>query len=140
MRLKIKKLNSDAILPSYAHPGDAGLDLYALEEYSLSPQEIKSFSTGLAIELEANYVALIKDKSGLALKYGLHTLGGVIDAGYRGEIKVILINHGRQDYLIKVGDKIAQLLIVPVIQAEIKEVSKLSNSSRGKQGFGSSGR
>jgi len=137
MQIKIKKLNPDAILPTYAHPGDAGLDLCSLEECTLQPNERKALHTGIAIELEPGYVSLVKDRSGLAVKHGMHTLAGVIDAGYRGEYKIVLINHGRQAYTIKKGDKIAQLLIMPVAQAEVKEVPELSDSSRGTGGFGS---
>ncbi len=140
MQIKIKKLNPDAILPAYAHPGDAGLDLYSLEEYTLQPDERKALSTGIAIELEPGYVALVKDRSGLALKHGVHTLAGVIDAGYRGECKIVLINHGAQAYTVKKGDKIAQLLIMPVAQVKVKEVVELSDSSRGSAGFGSTGK
>jgi dUTP pyrophosphatase len=140
MQIKIKKLNPDAILPAYAHPGDAGLDLYSLEEYTLQPDERKALSTGIAIELEPDYVALVKDRSGLALKHGVHTLAGVIDAGYRGECKIVLINHGAQAYTVKKGDKIAQLLIMPVAQVKVKEVVELSDSSRGSAGFGSTGK
>jgi len=140
MQIKVKKLNPDAILPNYAHPGDAGLDLFSLETYKLKPQERKAFATGITIELESGYVSLVKDKSGLAAKYGLHTLAGVIDAGYRGEYKIILINHGNQTYTINQGDKIAQLLIMPVVQVEIKETDELSDTSRNTGGFGSTGK
>lgn len=140
MQVKIKKLNPQAIIPNYAHPGDAGLDLYSLEDYELQPGERRGFPTGIAIELATGYVSLIKDKSGLAVKHGIHTIAGVIDAGYRGEYNIILINHGTEPYLIKKGDKIAQLLIMPVAQAEIIEDNNLSNTSRGAGGFGSSGK
>ncbi len=140
MQIKIKKLNPQAIIPHYAHPGDAGLDLFSLETYELQPQERKAFATGIAIELEPGYVSLIKDKSGLAAKYGIHTLAGVIDAGYRGEYKIVLINHGNKSYTINKGDKIAQLLIMPVIQVEVNEVDELTDSSRGVGGFGSTGK
>ncbi len=140
MQIKIKKLNPDAIIPNYAHLGDAGLDLFSLETYKLQPQERRAFAIGISIELEPGYVSLIKDKSGLAINHGVHTLAGVIDSGYRGEYKIILINHGVEPYIIKKGDKIAQLLIVPVIQAEINVVDNLSTTSRGNGGFGSTGR
>jgi len=140
MQIKIKKLKKEAIIPNYAHPGDAGLDLYSLEDYELQPGERKGFPTGLAIELELGYVSLIKDRSGLAVNHGIHTLAGVIDAGYRGEYNVVLINLGNKDYTIKKGDKIAQLLIMPVAQAEIIEDNNLSDSSRGVGRFGSTGK
>ncbi len=140
MRIKVKKLNPQAVFPDYSHPGDAGLNLYSLEDYLLQPRERHAFATGLAIEFEPGYVGLIKDRSGLAFKHGLHALAGVIDAGYRGEYKIVLINLGSQVYHIKRGDKIAQLLIMPVIQAEIIEADQLSGSSRGSGGFGSTGK
>ncbi len=140
MRIKVKRLSPQAILPDYSHPGDAGLNLYSLEDYTLQPNERRALATGLAIEFEPGYVGLIKDRSGLATKHGLHTLAGVIDAGYRGEYKIVLINLGSQAYQIKRGDKIAQLLIVPVAQVEVLEAEHLSDSSRGSGGFGSTGK
>lgn len=140
MRIKVKRLSPQAILPDYSHPGDAGLNLYSLEDYTLQPNERRALATGLAIEFEPGYVGLIKDRSGLAAKHGLHTLAGVIDAGYRGEYKIVLINLGSQAYQIKRGDKIAQLLIVPVAQVEVLEAEQLSDSSRSSGGFGSTGK
>lgn len=140
MQIKIKKLNPKAILPDYSHPGDAGLNLYSLEDYELKPAERKDFSTGISIEIEPGYVALVKDRSGLAVKSGIHTMAGVIDAGYRGEYKVVLINHGQQPYQVNQGDKIAQLLIMPVEQVKIQQVDELSDSYRSNGGFGSTGK
>lgn len=140
MKVKIKKLDAEAKLPSYAHPGDAGLDLYSLEDYILKPGERHIFFSGFALEFRDGYVARVLDKSGLPKNYGLHTMGGVFDAGYRGEYNVNLINLGNEPYQIKKGDKIAQLLIIPCLSAELKEVDELSETSRGEGRFGSSGR
>jgi len=140
MKIKIKKLNPAAIIPTYAHPGDAGLDLYALEYYELKPGERKIFDLGFALEFPTGYVAMVKDKGGLPKKAGLHTMGGVFDAGYRGEYNVNLINLGDQVYKINHGDKIAQLIIFPVAQAELEETDTLSETSRDKGRFGSTGK
>jgi dUTP pyrophosphatase len=140
VQVKIKKLKPKAIIPTYAHRGDAGLDLYSLEDYKLKPGERKIFFLGFALEFPNNYVAIVKDKSSLPKNSGLHTLGGVFDAIYRGEYNVNLINLSNQPYQIKKGDKIAQLLILPVATAELKQTTNLSKTSRGPKGFGSTGR
>jgi dUTP pyrophosphatase len=139
IKIKIKKLHPDAILPHYAHEGDAGLDLYAVEDVILWPAERVAVPTGLAIELPQGYVSLIWDKSGLALKEGITTIGGVIEHTYRGEYKVIILNTTSQYYYVKKGEKIAQLLIQPIMTAEIEEVQELSQTNRGAGGFGSTG-
>ena len=140
MKLKIKRLNSEAILPTYAHPGDVGLDLYSLEDYDLKPMERKVFFVGFALEFENGYAAIVKDKSSLPNKAGIHTMGGVFDAGYRGEYNVQLINLGQEIYHISKGNKIAQLVIYPVEIAELEEVKELADSSRGEGRFGSTGK
>ena len=140
MELKIKKLNPEAKFPNYAHPGDVGLDLYSLEDYDLKPGERKIFYVGFALEFPNGYAAIIKDKSSLPAKAGLHTMGGVFDAGYRGEYNVNLINLGQEVYHIEKGDKIAQLVIYPVIIADLVEAEELSGSSRGAGNFGSTGK
>lgn len=137
--LKIKKLRPEAILPSYAHPGDAGMDFYSCEDYILKPGERKLFPTGLSIELPEGYVSLIWDKSGLAAKSGLTCLGGVIEHTYRGEYGVILLNTSDVSCEIKKGQKIAQCLVQPICTAEIEEVKELSETKRGFGGFGSTG-
>lgn len=139
MQLKIKKLNENAKIPVYAHHGDAGLDLYSSEDTVLEPGQVVSVPTGLAFEIPHGYAGLIWDKSGLALKHGLKMMGGVIDSGYRGETKIVVINLGKQPYEVKKHTKIAQMLIQPVVSAEIEEVKELSDSSRATGGFGSSG-
>ncbi len=140
MKLKIKKLFSDTKLPSYAHPGDVGMDMYAREDCDLKPGERKVFFTGFALEFEPGYTAIVKDKGSLPNKAGIHTLGGVFDAGYRGEYNVQLINLGQATYHISIGDKIAQLVIFPVAIAELEEVVELAGSSRGEGRFGSTGK
>lgn len=141
MELKILKLDSSAISPHYAHPGDAGLDLFAIAESEILPGESKLIKTGIAIELPVGVEAQIRPRSGLALKHSITVLNtpGTIDTGYRGEIGVILINHGRTKFQVVKGMKIAQMVIASFIQAEISVVEKLSDSRRGSGGFGSTG-
>ncbi len=140
MKIKIKKLKPDTVIPSYAHPGDAGLDLYSLEDHELKGGERKIFDLGFALEFPKGYVACVKDKGGLPKNAGLHTMGGVFDAGYRGEYNVNLINLSNQLYKINKGDKIAQLVIMPIIEAELKETDELSKTSRDQGRFGSTGK
>lgn len=139
MKIKIKKLYPDVILPSYAYPGDAGLDLYSHEDFDLEPGKNKIFGLGLALEFDSGFVGLLKDRSSLSTKC-VHCLGGVLDSKYRGEYKLNLINLGKEIYKIKKGDKIAQLLIMPIKQVELSEVLELKITDRGEGGFGSSGR
>jgi len=140
MLIKIKKLNNNTILPTYAHPGDVGMDLYSLEDYILKPNERHIFMLGFALEFPIGYAAIVKDKSSLPKNGGLHTMGGVFDAGYRGEYNVLLVNMGDEPYEIKTGHKIAQLVIYPVVIAELEEANELSDSERGYGGFGSTGK
>lgn len=140
-KLKIRKINENAILPNYAHEGDAGLDLYAVKELILKPGDRGLVHTGIQIELPKNTEAQIRPRSGLALKNGITTLNspGTIDEGYRGEIGVILINHGNETFKVEQGMKIAQMVIKPVFKVDIIEVTELSNTERNERGFGSSG-
>ncbi len=140
MNLKIKRLHPDAILPRYAHEGDAGLDLYTLEKIEIKPGERKSIPVGFAMELDFGYVALIWDKSGLSHTYGLKTLGGVVDAGYRGEVKVGVINLSDTPIIFEKGHKLAQMLIQKIESPEITEVQELNDSARGAGSFGSTGK
>ena len=140
MKLNIKKLHPDAKIPTYAHEGDAGFDLYACEDVVVAPGERVLVSTGIAMEIPSGFVGLIWDKSGLSNTHGLKTLGGVVDAGYRGEVKAGLINLGIEEYHVGLGHKVAQMLIQKVEHAEIYEVSELSNTLRGEGGFGSTGK
>lgn len=140
-KLKIQKLSSKAIIPNYANPGDAGLDLYSIDEIELRKGERALVHTGIKIELPKNTEAQIRPRSGLALKNGITLVNspGTIDEGYRGEIGVIVINHGDELFKIEEGMKIAQMVIKPIFKVEVEEVENLSESERGENGFGSSG-
>ena len=111
MILKIKKLDKDAKMPQYANPDDAGFDLFSIQDLEIKPNERVKIPTGIAMEIPAGHVGLIWDKSGLSHKHGLKTLGGVIDAVYRGEIMISMINFGHESYKIEKGHKIAQMII-----------------------------
>lgn len=137
--LKIKRLHQDAVIPHYALPGDVGLDVHSLEDMSVSPGEHVRLYTGFAMEFPHGYAAIVKDKSSIS-KAKLHTMGGVFDAGYRGEYNIHLVNLGDTTYEIKKGDKIAQIVMLPVAVPTIEEVTELSESERGEGSFGSTGR
>ncbi len=139
MRFRIKKLSPDVTLPSYAHEDDAAMDVCANEDYELKPGERHHFGLGFSAEFSAGYVCHVWDRGGLASKQGLTTLGGVIDAGYRGEYAVVLLNTADKPVQIKKGDRIAQMVIQKVEHVDIEETDTLNDSSRGK-GWGSSGR
>ena len=143
MRVKIKRIDANAFLPEYAHgpQEDAGLDLRAVADAVLAPGEPQAVGTGLAIELPPGFEAQIRPRSGLALKHAitLPNSPGTIDPGYRGEIRVILLNLGREPYRIARGERIAQLVVARYEQVEWEE-SDLSDTTRGGGGFGSSGR
>jgi dUTP pyrophosphatase len=141
MILKIKKLHPDAIAPSYSHPGDAGLDLFSVEETSIEPGASKLVKTGISIELPPGTEGQVRPRSGLALKHQITLLNspGTIDEGYRGEVGVIAINHGKETFAVTKGMKIAQLLVKPVIRVEVQEAEDLSDTARGAGGFGSTG-
>lgn len=142
MELKVKRLCDTAVLPYYAHPGDAGLDLVAVEAQAIAPGESSLVRTGIAIELPPGTEAQVRPRSGLALKHQITVLNspGTIDAGYRGEISIILINHGRQPFKVEPGMRIAQLVIAPVLQVTVTDADSLvETSSRSIGGFGSTG-
>ena len=136
--IKVKKLHPDATVPMYAHPGDAGMDLYSVEDLILRPNYRAKIKTGISIELPSGYVSLVWDKSGVSSK-GIKVLGGVLDSGYRGEYIVMLVNLSSEDFEIKKGQKVAQLLIQKVENPEIEIADELSDTSRGAGGFGSTG-
>jgi dUTP pyrophosphatase len=140
MILKIKKLDPDATLPKFAHPGDAGMDLYANETVTLQPGESAKIKTGISMEIPEGYVGLVWDKSGLATNNKIKTLGGVIDSGYRGESLLGVINLGSEPYTFEKGHKVAQMLIQKIERPEIIEAEELSDTSRGTGGFGSTGK
>lgn len=141
MKLNIKRLSGDAIMPCYAHPGDAGLDVFSVEEKLIEAGTAELVGTGISIELPEGTEAQIRPRSGLALKHCITVLNspGTIDEGYRGEIKVILINHGKDAFKVEKGMKIAQMVVQPVLRVEVAEAGELSESKRGDNGFGSSG-
>jgi dUTP pyrophosphatase len=141
VNVKVAKLHPAALLPNYSHRGpfgDLAADVSALEAAELAPAEIKALRTGLAFEFPPEFGALVEDRSGLALK-GICTLAGVIDPGYRGELKVVLINLGKELFRIKPGDRIAQLRIIRRVEGEFTEVASVSSTERDTRGFGSTG-
>ena len=143
MRLGFQRLRDDAILPTRANEDDAGLDLYAAEEALIGPGERASVGTGVAVEIPPGHAGLVLPRSGLAMRHGIALVNapGLIDAGYRGELRVLLLNTDRTTpFEIGPGDRIAQLVISPVAAAEPVELAELSASVRGEGGFGSSGR
>jgi dUTP pyrophosphatase len=141
VRLKVKKLVEQAKLPRYAHVGEYGdlaADLYASQGLVIEPGATVAVPTGIAIEFPSTHGALVEDRSGLALK-GITTLAGVIDPGYRGEVRIVVTNLGPTSFEVKPGDRIAQLRIVQRIEAEFEEVAELGEARRGAEGFGSTG-
>lgn len=138
MELRVKRIHKDAKLPLYQHRGDAGLDLFSSVDLVLSAKEVKPIPTGIKVAIPEGYVGLVWDKSGLSLE-GVHRLAGVVDSGYRGEVQVVLANLGGKPFAIKRGMKIAQLLIQPVTRVKVVETEELDKTSRGENGFGSTG-
>ncbi len=139
MKIKIKKLKDNTKLPNYAHPGDVGMDMYAMETVTIKPMEHHRFFHGFAMEFPEGYGGIIMDKSSIS-KAGLTQMGGVFDAGYRGEYNTHLVNLGSEPYTVEEGDKVSQLVIVPIVIAEIEETDTLGDSSRGMGAFGSTGK
>jgi dUTP pyrophosphatase len=141
MVLRVRRLDPEVPLPSYAHPGDAGLDLAAAAEVELPPGARAAVPTGIAVAIPAGWVGLVHPRSGLARRHGVTVTNapGTIDAGYRGEVQVLLINLGREPVILRRGDRIAQLLLQRVGTAQVVEVDELDDTSRGAGGFGSTG-
>lgn len=141
MRVKIKQLHPDALIPQYQTLGAAGFDLHAIEDYKLSAGERVLVKTGLAFELQIGFELQIRPRSGLALKNGISVLNapGTIDSDYRGEVGVLLINHSKEDFAIKKGDRIAQGVVARYERVEFEVCEELGESARGAGGFGSSG-
>ena len=141
MKLRIRRLSPDAIIPAYAHPGDAGLDLHACEDVALDPGVACLVPTGVAIELPEATEAQVRPRSGLALKHSVTVLNtpGTIDEGYRGEVGVALINHGSATFQVTRGMRIAQLVVQKRWTVEVVEVDGLTDTTRGAGGFGSTG-
>lgn len=139
MKIKVKKLKENAKLPTYHHPGDVGMDMYAMETVTIPPMGHYRFWHGFALEFPEGYGGIIMDKGSIS-KAGLHHMGGVFDAGYRGEYNTLLVNLSDKDYTFEEGDKVSQLVILPVIIGELEETDTLSESARGEGKFGSTGR
>jgi dUTP pyrophosphatase len=141
MTVAFKRLVDGAILPAYAHPGDAGMDLCSVKSLVIPPGGRALVPTGLAMALPPGYEAQVRPRSGLALKRGVTVLNtpGTIDEGYRGEVGVILANFGEEPFAVEKGDRIAQMVIAPVTRAEVVEVAEVDSTDRGTGGFGSTG-
>ena len=141
LNIPVVRLTDTAVLPTYAHVGDAGMDLYADEDIMLGNETWNVVSTGVAMSIPEGYVGLIHPRSGLAAKHGITVLNapGTIDAGYRGEIKVILLNGTDRDFVVRRGDRIAQLVVQEFVHGDIVEVSSLDDTERSTNGFGSTG-
>jgi dUTP pyrophosphatase len=140
--LRVARLDTRARLPTRAHPGDAGLDLYALESAALEPGERASIATGIAVEIPPGHAGLVLPRSGLASRHGISIVNapGLIDSDYRGEVRVLLLNTDREHrFELAAGDRVAQLVVVAVEIGELVEVQDLSQTVRGAGGFGSSG-
>jgi dUTP pyrophosphatase len=143
VELRVARLVEGALLPTRAHEGDAGLDLYACESAHIGPGERWSIGTGIAAEIPAEHAGLVLPRSGLAREHGISLVNapGLIDCGYRGEIRVLLLNTDpAETFRVAAGDRIAQLLITPIALADPVEAAQLAESARGSGGFGSSGR
>jgi dUTP pyrophosphatase len=143
MDLRVTKLHVSAVIPTRAHPGDAGLDLYSIEDAHIGPGERWGLGTGIAIEVPEGHAGLVLPRSGLAREHGITLVNspGLIDAGYRGEVRVLLLNTDPAETVrIEPGARIAQLVIAPIALADVVEASELSDSARGDGGFGSTGR
>jgi dUTP pyrophosphatase len=141
IELEIRRLREGATLPEHAYAGDAGLDLATCERVELGPGERTTVPTGLAVAIPEGYAGFVQPRSGLAARHGLAVVNspGLIDAGYRGEIQVVLLNTDReQSFVADAGDRIAQLVLLPVPKVAVREVAELSESERGVRGFGSS--
>jgi dUTP pyrophosphatase len=141
MQISYLKLDSELPTPHHAHPGDGGVDLYARTDFRLEPGERALVPTGVAVAIPAGFAGLVVPRSGLAIRYGFGVVNGpgLIDAGYRGEIKVVLVNHGDEGVSVSRGERIAQLVVVPVAVQDWVEVDELPDTDRGTGGFGSTG-
>ncbi len=140
MQLKVKKLNGDAKLPTHGHPGDAGMDFYAIEEVVFAPGKQERVHTGVAVEIPEGCVGLIWDKSSISFNLGLKIMGGVIDAGFRGELIMSLLNTSDKEIVLEKGHKIAQMIIQKFEYCDILEVDEISESVRGAGREGSTGK
>lgn len=141
MTLGFRRIHPDAVLPAYAHPSDAGMDVRSVADMTVPAHGRALVPTGLVMLLPPMYEAQVRPRSGLALKYGVTVLNtpGTIDSGYRGEVGVILFNSGDEDFQVRKGDKVAQIVIAPVTRPEIAETDVVDETDRGAGGFGSTG-
>ena len=141
MQVRFRKSDPAAILPAYAHPGDAGLDLSSCELVEIAPGTSAMVRTGIAIALPPGTEGQVRPRSGLAAKYAVTVLNtpGTVDEGYRGEVRVILINHGTEVFRVEPGMRIAQLVVCPVLRVDTELVPSLEDTDRGAGGFGSTG-
>lgn len=139
MKILVKKLDSEAIIPKFALEGDAGMDLYSVQDVIMKPGERIPCKTGIAIKIPEGYAGLIWDKGGPSHKHGIKTLGGVFDSNYTGEWLIGLVNLGQEDYEIKKGQKIAQVIFQKIEAPEIEEVDNLPQTNRGEGRHGSTG-
>ena len=139
MQLRAKKLTETAVIPTKAHTGDLGYDLYSDSHYEIESGDSQVVSTGIAIGFPHGYGGFIKDRSSISTQRGLITGAGVIDNEYIGEIKILIINHSRERQVIEHGEKIAQIVLIPVTDCSILEVEELESHGRGTKGFGSTG-
>jgi len=137
--MEVKKLNKDAKLPKKQHSGDLGYDVFANEDVKIGIEDSELVDTGVAIKLPGGWGCFVKDRSSYASKFNIETAAGVIDAGYRGEVKILIRNHNETSFWIRKGDKIAQLVPIPVTNFDIQEVEGFSETDRGADGFGSTG-
>lgn len=137
--IRILRVSAEATLPTRAHPDDAGLDLYNLEDVLLEGGQGKMIKTGIALAIPQGHVGMVADRSSLAKK-GIKSAGGIIDAGYRGEVHIVLWNLTKEAVQLKRGERIAQLLILPIATPAVLEVQELDDTQRGANGFGSTGR
>ena len=140
MELKIKKLDSEAKIPTKGNPGDAGIDFYTLEEVVFLPGAQQRIRTGIALEIPSGYVGLVWDKSSISFNNNLKTVGGVIDSGFRGEFIIGMVNLSSETRTIAKGQKIAQMIIQKFEDCDIVQVEQLSDTVRGEDGFGSTGK
>ncbi len=139
MEIKIKRIDKNLPLPVYARDLDAALDLRSAEEGVIKPGETKTFRTGMIFAIPKGYAGLVWDRSGMAANHSIHTMAGVLDAGYRGELILVLKNLGQHEFKVKQGMRIAQLVIQPVLNVDVVETDELDDTARGKKRFGSTG-
>lgn len=140
MEIKLKRMHDDAKMPEFAHSSDVGMDVFSRLDYVLKPGERYNFLLGFALEFPEGYAGIMKDRSSMARKYGIHVMGGVYDPGFRGEYNVELINLGKEDQHIEKNQKVAQLVFFPIEIPILIKVNELNESSRGEGNFGSTGK